>query len=72
MRRLHAVEDLGRYPQPYGNPTYAVGGSSGGSAAALASGTATLASGSDIGGSIRIPASFCGVVGFNTARRRAD
>jgi len=41
-----------------------VGGSSGGSAAALASGTATLASGSDIGGSIRIPAAACGVVGF--------
>ncbi|HMK12011.1 MAG TPA: amidase, partial [Acidimicrobiales bacterium] len=41
-----------------------VGGSSGGSGAALASGTATLASGSDIGGSIRIPASYNGVVGF--------
>ena len=40
------------------------GGSSGGSAAALASGATTLATGSDIGGSIRIPASACGIVGF--------
>lgn len=42
------------------------GGSSGGSAAALASGMATLATGSDIGGSIRIPASLCGLVGFKS------
>jgi amidase len=40
------------------------GGSSGGSAAALASGCASLATGSDIGGSIRIPAGACGVVGY--------
>jgi Asp-tRNA(Asn)/Glu-tRNA(Gln) amidotransferase A subunit family amidase len=40
------------------------GGSSGGSGAALAAGATTLATGSDIGGSIRIPASLCGVVGF--------
>ena len=46
------------------NPELAVGGSSGGSAASLASGTSTLASGSDIGGSIRMPAAACGVVGF--------
>ncbi|HVJ53894.1 MAG TPA: amidase [Aliidongia sp.] len=40
------------------------GGSSGGSGAALAAGTATLATGTDIGGSIRIPAALCGVAGY--------
>lgn len=52
------------------NLHYGVGGSSGGSGAALAAGTATLASGSDIGGSIRIPASFNGVVGFKPPHGR--
>ncbi|ANI42943.1 amidase [Mycolicibacterium vaccae] len=46
------------------NRDYTPGGSSGGSAAALASGTAYLASASDMGGSIRVPASFSGVIGF--------
>jgi aspartyl-tRNA(Asn)/glutamyl-tRNA(Gln) amidotransferase subunit A len=46
------------------NLAYSPGGSSGGSGAALAAGSTTLATGSDIGGSIRIPSSFCGIVGF--------
>ena len=52
------------------NPEVAVGGSSGGAGASLASGTSTLASGSDIGGSIRIPASINGVVGFKPPHGR--
>ena len=46
------------------NLEYSPGGSSAGSAAALAAGFATLAMGSDMGGSIRIPASQCGLYGF--------
>lgn len=46
------------------NPACTPGGSSGGSAAAIAAGLSALELGSDIGGSIRIPAHFCGIYGL--------
>jgi aspartyl-tRNA(Asn)/glutamyl-tRNA(Gln) amidotransferase subunit A len=52
------------------NPAFDVGGSSGGSGAALAAGTTPLATGSDIGGSIRVPASCNGVVGYKPPHGR--
>ena len=54
---------FGTVPNPVA-PGRIAGGSSGGSAAALAAGLADAALGSDSGGSIRIPAACCGVVGF--------
>lgn len=49
------------------DPIKTCGGSSGGTAVALATGQVPLATGSDYGGSLRTPASFCGVVGFRSS-----
>ncbi|WP_017569711.1 amidase family protein [Nocardiopsis halotolerans] len=56
-------EVFGTTTNPYA-PALSAGGSSGGVAAAVAAGVQPLGEGSDMGGSLRIPASFCNVVGF--------
>jgi aspartyl-tRNA(Asn)/glutamyl-tRNA(Gln) amidotransferase subunit A len=60
-----------RNPRDPGTPRIA-GGSSSGAAVAVAGGLAPCAIGSDTGGSIRAPASFCGIVGFKTSEGRID
>lgn len=56
-------EVFGRTRNPW-NPSRSAGGSTGGGAAALATGMIALAEGTDLGGSLRVPASYCGVVGL--------
>jgi amidase len=56
-------EVFGRTRNPW-DTTKSAGGSTGGGAAALATGMIALAEGTDLGGSLRIPAAFCGIVGL--------
>jgi fatty acid amide hydrolase len=60
--RTNHPQDAGRSP----------GGSSGGEAALLAAGASALGLGTDLGGSARVPAAFCGVVGFKPTAGRCD
>ncbi len=67
---IHSTNEVfGSTRNPY-NPALTAGGSSGGAAAALATGLIPLADGSDCGGSLRNPASFCNVVGLRPSLGR--
>ena len=63
--------DYGHMHNPW-NPDLVTGGSSGGSGSAAAAGQCTITTGSDTGGSIRIPAALCGIVGLKPTYGRVS
>lgn len=67
LRNITQSELYGTTRNPY-NPDYQSGGSSGGSAVLVSDGIVPVASASDGGGSIRIPASWTGIIGFKPSR----